>query len=73
VNRSTSELQANAPEGEKLGQGGYRPVRSEEEANGDGIWWVNGMIVYHQGQLNYLQLAYGDENANIPPEWGRPG
>lgn len=25
---------------------------------------------YFQGQLNYLQLAYGDEDPHIPAEWG---
>jgi hypothetical protein len=24
---------------------------------------------YFQGQLNYCQLAYGDEDPNIPPDW----
>ena len=33
---------------------------------------VGGVVAYHQGQLNYLQLAYGDEDPNIPPEWRHP-
>jgi hypothetical protein len=24
---------------------------------------------YLQGQLNYCQMAYGDEDPNIPPSW----
>lgn len=28
---------------------------------------------YFQGQLNYCQLAYGDENPNIPPDWRPAG
>ena len=30
---------------------------------------VMSVVGYFQGQLNYLQLAYGDENPNIPPDW----
>lgn len=30
-----------------------------------------GIVSYFQGQLNYLQLSYGDTNANIPPNWGK--
>ncbi len=33
------------------------------------VWWFHGALSYHQGQLNYVQLAYGDEDPNIPPEW----
>ena len=32
---------------------------------------ANQVVSYFQGQLNYLQLIYGDTNANIPPNWGR--
>jgi hypothetical protein len=35
------------------------------------LLWISGLILYHQGQLNYLQLTYGDEDPNIPPNWGR--
>ena len=31
---------------------------------------VPSIIAYHQGQLNYLQLAYGDTDPNMPPGWG---
>jgi len=34
------------------------------------LWWVNGIVLYHQGQLNYCQLCYGDTDPNLPPEWG---
>jgi hypothetical protein len=30
-----------------------------------------GVIGYFQVQLNYLQLAYGDTDPNMPPNWGR--
>ncbi len=36
------------------------------------LGWVNGLIGYQQGQLNYLQLAYGDTDPNMPPEWQHP-
>jgi hypothetical protein len=39
----------------------------------DIVWGVGGVIAYHQGQLNYCQLAYGDEDPNIPPGWGLSG
>ena len=29
------------------------------------------VIGYHQGQLNLLQLVWGDTSANIPPNWGK--
>jgi hypothetical protein len=35
------------------------------------LFWISGLILYHQGQLNYLQLAYGDADPNVPPNWGR--
>jgi hypothetical protein len=38
-------------------------------ALGEVLWTIPGIIAYHQGQLNYLQLAYGDTDPNIPPEW----
>jgi hypothetical protein len=34
------------------------------------LWWLNGVIGYWQGQLNYLQTAYGDTDPNMPPDWG---
>jgi len=35
---------------------------------------VASIVGYFQGQLNYAQLVYGDENPNIPPSWmpGKP-
>jgi len=42
----------------------------ETTALNDVLWAVPSIIAYHQGQLNYLQLAYGDKDPNIPPEWG---
>lgn len=36
--------------------------------------WIDnlvGVIGYHQGQLNYFQLCYGDKDPNIPPNFGR--
>lgn len=27
-------------------------------------------LAYHQGQLNLLQLCWGDEGPNVPPGWG---
>jgi hypothetical protein len=32
--------------------------------------WVSAVIAYHQGQFNLIQLAYGDKDPNVPPEWG---
>jgi hypothetical protein len=32
-----------------------------------------GVIGYHQGQLNYFQLCYGDKDPNIPPGFGLDG
>jgi hypothetical protein len=32
---------------------------------------IPGIVSYFQGQLNYLQLAYGDTNPNMPPNWGQ--
>jgi DinB family protein len=40
-------------------------------AIGELIWSVTGVIGYWQGQLNYLQTAYGDMDPNMPPDWGR--
>ncbi len=36
-------------------------------------WLLLGETVlgYAQGQLNYAQMAYGDTDPNIPPDWGR--
>jgi hypothetical protein len=34
------------------------------------LWWAPAALGYVQGQLNYLQLAYGDTDPNIPPGWG---
>jgi hypothetical protein len=36
---------------------------------GEMLGWVNGVILYHQGQLNYVQLCYGDLDPNMPPDW----
>jgi len=33
------------------------------------LWWVLSITGYFQGQLNYFQTAYGDEDPNIPPSW----
>lgn len=33
---------------------------------------TNGVLGYWQGQLNLAQLAYGDEDPNIPPSWTAP-
>src|ERR1051325_9684731 len=30
---------------------------------------INGTIMYHQGQLHYIQRCYGDEDPYIPPNW----
>jgi hypothetical protein len=32
---------------------------------------ATSVIGYHQGQLNLLQLIWGDTSANIPPNWGK--
>jgi hypothetical protein len=34
------------------------------------LWWITATIMYHQGQLNYIQLCYGDGDVNIPPSEG---
>ncbi len=31
--------------------------------------FVPAILAYFQGQLNYLQTAYGDMDPNIPPSW----
>jgi DinB superfamily len=37
----------------------------------EGILWVIMFVVgYFQGQLNYVQLCYGDTNPNMPPDYG---
>jgi hypothetical protein len=46
------------------------PMPWGETSIAEMLWSVNTVIGYHQGQLNYLQLAYGDTDPNIPPEWG---
>jgi hypothetical protein len=33
------------------------------------LWLINGTILYHQGQVNYIQLCYGDKDPHIPPDW----
>lgn len=35
------------------------------------LGYLPGIVNYVQGQLNYLQLIYGDTDANIPPGWGK--
>jgi hypothetical protein len=40
-----------------------------------GEQWLSFAAVvtgYFQGQLNLVQLAYGDDDPNIPPEWKQP-
>lgn len=37
------------------------------------IAFVNQVVGYWQGQLNLTQLAYGDENPNIPPQFTAQG
>lgn len=37
------------------------------------LWFINGAIGYCQGQLNYVQTAYGDTDPNMPPGWGQEG
>lgn len=34
------------------------------------LWSLPTVLGYWQGQLNYIQTAYGDTNPNIPPTWG---
>lgn len=46
------------------------PAPWGEVTLGEALTWINGVLLYHQGQLNYVQMAYGDEDPNIPPEWG---
>jgi DinB superfamily len=46
------------------------PAPWGEATIGQAIGWINGVLSYHQGQLNYVQMAYGDEDPNMPPEWG---
>jgi DinB family protein len=36
---------------------------------GEVLYFLPTILGYFQGQLNYLQLAYGDEDPNIPPDW----
>src|SRR5437764_873458 len=33
------------------------------------LWFISSVVGYGQGQLNFLQLCYGDEDPNIPPSW----
>lgn len=35
------------------------------------VWMLPVVIGYFQGQLNYAQMIYGDDNVNVPPNWGR--
>jgi len=37
------------------------------------LYLAQGVSGYFQGQLNYLQLCYGDEDPNMPPSWRPPG
>jgi hypothetical protein len=32
---------------------------------------INGVTVYRQGRLNYIQPIYGDMDPNMPPGWGQ--
>lgn len=34
------------------------------------LYLANQALGYSQGQMNFLQLAYGDDNANMPPGYG---
>lgn len=36
---------------------------------GQMLIFLAGTLGYFQGQLNYVQLTYGDADPNIPPEW----
>jgi hypothetical protein len=33
------------------------------------LYGIPAVIGYFQGQLNYVQLIYGDEDPNMPPDW----
>jgi hypothetical protein len=33
--------------------------------------YLGGVTGYWQGQLNYIQTAYGDTDPNMPPNWGQ--
>jgi hypothetical protein len=35
------------------------------------LWQIPAVVGYLQGQMNLVQLAYGDTDPNIPPDWGR--
>lgn len=34
------------------------------------VVWLPMVLGYLQGQLNYVQVAYGDMDPNMPPDWG---
>ncbi len=40
---------------------------------GEMIWWLPLVCGYAQGQLNLIQLSYGDTDPNIPDEWKQQG
>jgi hypothetical protein len=51
-------LEAPAPWAEMITVGGWVVI-------------VPQFVAYFQGQLNLIQLAYGDEDPNMPPEYQR--
>jgi len=32
---------------------------------------IPAIVGYHQGQMNLIQLCYGDKDPNVPPNWGQ--
>lgn len=46
------------------------PAPWSEDTVEEILWVIHGTILYHQGQLNYIQLCYGDRDVNIPPAEG---
>ena len=58
--------QADLPQQIPVPWGGTMPL-------GELIHGSSGIVSYFQGQLNYLQLCYGDTDPNMPPEWGHGG
>ncbi len=45
------------------------PPWRRETPLADMIAFLPGVIGYYQGQLNYIQLCYGDNDPNIPADW----
>lgn len=48
---------------------GKPPVPWSEGTVEEILWVINGTILCHQGQLNYIRLCYGDKDPNIPQNW----